>query len=195
MYMQTSTYQQVNHYYPYGGVMGESTGGDIQKYKYNGKRLERNHGLDWYDYGKKIQKNKSEKKMMARCFILVFMFVVTALCHAQNNMNGLYDNLSYTDGVCYKEIEVTYQSIGRSPLNGQFGRGMSEIMKKKDIPQSSMYFIYNNKPYYINLSNDFPLRDYEEGERIVLQIVFYENVKQPYDYIYPYSIIIKEKLR
>ena len=54
---------------------------------------------------------------------------------------------------------------------------------------------YNNKPYYINLSNDFPLRDYEEGERIVLQIVFYENVKQPYDYIYPYSIIIKEKLR
>ncbi len=51
MFMQTSTYQQVNHYYPYGGLMGESTGGDIQKYKYNGKRLERNHGLDWYDYG------------------------------------------------------------------------------------------------------------------------------------------------
>jgi len=24
MYMQTSTYQQVNHYYPYGGLMGES---------------------------------------------------------------------------------------------------------------------------------------------------------------------------
>ena len=43
--------EQVNHYYPYGGLMGESTGGDIQKYKYNGKRLERNHGLDWYDYG------------------------------------------------------------------------------------------------------------------------------------------------
>ncbi len=43
MYMQTSTYHQEDHYYPYGGVMGESTGGDIQKYKYNGKRLERNH--------------------------------------------------------------------------------------------------------------------------------------------------------
>jgi len=51
MYMQTSTYQQVNHYYPYGGVMGESTGGDIQPYKYNGKELNRMHGLDWYDYG------------------------------------------------------------------------------------------------------------------------------------------------
>ena len=51
MYMQTLTYQQVNHYYPYGGVMGESTGGDVQRYKYNGKELDRMHGLDWYDYG------------------------------------------------------------------------------------------------------------------------------------------------
>ena len=51
MYMQTSTYQQVNHYYPYGGLMGESTGGDVQRYKYNGKELGRMHGLDWYDYG------------------------------------------------------------------------------------------------------------------------------------------------
>ena len=37
MYMQTSTYQQEPHYYPYGGLMGESTGGDVQRYKYNGK--------------------------------------------------------------------------------------------------------------------------------------------------------------
>ena len=51
MYMQTSTYQRGNHYYPYGGVMGESTGGDVQRYKYNGKELNRMHGLDWYDYG------------------------------------------------------------------------------------------------------------------------------------------------
>ena len=48
---ESGTVEQVNHYYPYGGLMGESTGGDIQKYKYNGKCLERNHGLDWYDYG------------------------------------------------------------------------------------------------------------------------------------------------
>ena len=31
--------------------MGESTGGDVQRYKYNGKELDRMHGLDWYDYG------------------------------------------------------------------------------------------------------------------------------------------------
>ena len=43
--------EQVNHYYPYGGLMGESTGDDVQHYKYNGKELNRMHGLDWYDYG------------------------------------------------------------------------------------------------------------------------------------------------
>ena len=48
---QDGTVEQVNHYYPYGGVMGESTSGDVQRYKYNGKELNRMHGLDWYDYG------------------------------------------------------------------------------------------------------------------------------------------------
>ena len=43
--------EQVNHYYAFGGLMGESTGGDTQTYKYNGKVLDRINGLDWYDYG------------------------------------------------------------------------------------------------------------------------------------------------
>ena len=48
---QDGTVEQVNHYYPFGGLMAESTGGDIQRYKYNGKELDRMFGLDWYDYG------------------------------------------------------------------------------------------------------------------------------------------------
>lgn len=43
--------EQVNHYYPFGGLFGESTHGDTQRYKYNGKELDRMHGIDWYDYG------------------------------------------------------------------------------------------------------------------------------------------------
>lgn len=43
--------EQVNHYYSFGGLMGESTNGDVQTYKYNGKELDRMNGLDWYDYG------------------------------------------------------------------------------------------------------------------------------------------------
>ena len=42
--------EQVNHYYPYGGIMAESTNESVQRYKYNGKELDRMHGLDWYEY-------------------------------------------------------------------------------------------------------------------------------------------------
>lgn len=43
--------EQVNHYYPYGGLMAESIGGNVQCFKYNGKELDRMHGLDWFNYG------------------------------------------------------------------------------------------------------------------------------------------------
>lgn len=43
--------EQVNDYYPTGALMGSSLGGDVQRYKYNSKELDRLNGLDWYDYG------------------------------------------------------------------------------------------------------------------------------------------------
>ena len=47
----SGTVEQVNHYYPFGGLYGESTNESTQRYKYNGKEFDRIHGLDWYDYG------------------------------------------------------------------------------------------------------------------------------------------------
>ena len=46
--------EQVNHYYAFGGLMGESSGDEVQPYKYNGKEFDRMHGLDWYDYGARM---------------------------------------------------------------------------------------------------------------------------------------------
>ena len=46
---EEGTIEEVNHYYPFGGVF--SSTGDAQPYKYNGKELDRKGGLDWYDYG------------------------------------------------------------------------------------------------------------------------------------------------
>jgi len=48
---QSGTVEQINHYYPFGGLFGEGTATSNQAYKYNGKELDRMHGLDWYDYG------------------------------------------------------------------------------------------------------------------------------------------------
>lgn len=47
---QEGKVEEVNHYYPFGGLMANSTG-CVQPYKYNGKELDILNGLDWYDYG------------------------------------------------------------------------------------------------------------------------------------------------
>ena len=43
--------EERNDYYPFGGLIGKGLNGDFQSYKYNGKELERQIGLDIYDYG------------------------------------------------------------------------------------------------------------------------------------------------
>ena len=43
--------EEVNDYYPFGGLMSNATGNEFQKYKYNGKELDRKAGLNLYDYG------------------------------------------------------------------------------------------------------------------------------------------------
>ena len=52
---QTGVIEQINHYYPFGGLFEVNTAtSGIQSYKYNGKELDRMHGVDWYDYGARM---------------------------------------------------------------------------------------------------------------------------------------------
>ena len=39
------TIEQTTHYYPYGGILSQSTNQGFQKYKYNGKEFDTMHGL------------------------------------------------------------------------------------------------------------------------------------------------------
>ena len=46
--------EQVTHYYPLGGYFGDDCyNAGLQDFKYNGKELDRMHGLMWYDYGER----------------------------------------------------------------------------------------------------------------------------------------------
>src|SRR5690554_4688988 len=45
------TVEQVNHYYPFGGLFGEGMQDSNQPYKYNGKEFDYLLGLNMYDYG------------------------------------------------------------------------------------------------------------------------------------------------
>ena len=51
---QSGNVEEVNHYYPFGGLLSSSVSNAVQPYKYNGKELDRKNGLDWYDYGARM---------------------------------------------------------------------------------------------------------------------------------------------
>jgi len=51
VFNQNGTIEQTNHHYPFGMTFGEEINNSDQRYKYNGKELDRMHGLDLYDYG------------------------------------------------------------------------------------------------------------------------------------------------
>ena len=49
---QNGNIEQIVHYYPFGAIYSDAgTNDGLQRYKYNGKELDRMHGLNLYDYG------------------------------------------------------------------------------------------------------------------------------------------------
>ena len=52
---ENGTMEQVNHYYPFGGVYGDlSYNAELQRNKYVGKEFDHIHGLDLYDHGARM---------------------------------------------------------------------------------------------------------------------------------------------
>lgn len=52
---EQGTLEQVTHYYPFGAIFADAgINQALQPYKFNGKELDRMHGLDWYDYGARM---------------------------------------------------------------------------------------------------------------------------------------------
>ena len=127
--------EQVNHYYPFGGLFGESTNASTQKYKYNGKELDRVHGLNWYDYGARFMDGMRFTTIdpMAEKY-----YDVSPYAYCANNpvnaidMNG--DTISYYyDGTRYvykmNRNESGFYNKDGYPLDRPFVNALSKSLK------------------------------------------------------------------
>lgn len=139
-----------------------------------------------------ITKYEHKEKEM-RIFLLLLLFGLhTPAVKAQHIKQRLYDNLSYSNGICLKKIEVSYLSLGRDILNENNDSIAIRIRTiTKNTPYSSISFLYRGQKYYISVHQKCKTNNLSANEKITLYIQFYRDIKQPYQNKYPYAIITK----
>jgi RHS repeat-associated protein len=101
----SGTVEQVNHYYPFGGLFGESTNGDTQRYRYNGKELDRMHGLDWYDYG---ARHMDAMRFTTMDPLAEKYYNMSPYAYCGNNPVNAIDLNGDTITYNHKEVQYTY---------------------------------------------------------------------------------------
>jgi len=130
----TAVYQRT-HYYPFGGPYADvGTASDYQPYKYNGKELDRMHGLDLYDYGARqydpILPMFTQQDPLAEKYYHLSPY---AYC-ANNPVNA---------------IDLKGDSI--AVLNMGYGLASQHIaLLIQDENNQWQYFSFNGTPYYNN---------------------------------------------
>ena len=142
------------------------------------------------------KKSTQMKTILSKTILLTFVILLFCKMDAQCIPDSsLYSHITYIDGKCEREIECIFQGIGRNPLDGDT-LGIASAIKKeiKEIPKSSVSFVYKGQNYYISIKNECDTRRISYGERIRMRILFFEGIKQPYSFIHPFAIITKVEL-
>ena len=108
--------------------------------------------------------------------------------------SNLYYDLKFEDGICIKEFVVNAASISENILHGDMTENMNLIMTESEVPQKALNFIYQYNIYNISISNDCDLSclkdiDRNSSDNFKIRVKFFENVKQPYQYKFPFAII------
>ena len=71
---------------------------------------------------------------------------------------------------------------------------MNLIMTESEVPQKALNFIYQYNIYNISISNDCDLSCLKDinrnsSDNFKIRVKFFENVKQPYQYKFPFAVI------
>ena len=116
--------------------------------------------------------------------------------YSQNlaNKNNLYYDLKFEDGICVREYIINSATVSENILHGNMTENMNLIMTENEVPQKALTFLYQYIFYNISISNDCDLsclndKDRTASDNYKIRVKFFENVKQPYQYKYPFAII------
>ncbi len=139
---EDGTLEQIVHYYPFGGIYGNVGLNDsFQRYKYNGKELDRMHGLNLYDYGARqydpVMAMWTSVDPMAEKYYNTSPYV-----YCMNNPVNAID----PDG---KDVLIWYKDIhGKNQLfrfSGFHGRKSIKIPNNQYVKDFIQAYLYNTK--------------------------------------------------
>ena len=144
---ENGTMEQVNHYYPFGGVYGDlSYNSEYQRNKYIGKEFDHMYGLDWYDHGAR-------------------MYDAARL--AWDRMEPLYDK--------YYPLN-TYLYSGNNPINSIDDDGNRIIVWYKDKIGNDQSFVFTGQETKELPQNQF-VRDFIQAYFYNIMVVVRQCLK------------------
>ncbi|GHU89921.1 hypothetical protein FACS1894155_07600 [Bacteroidia bacterium] len=128
---QSGTAVQVNNYYPFGLSMWEtSSNQNNQPYKYNGKELDKMHGLNLYDYGARMY-DPAIGRFTTMDPLAEKYYSVSPYTYCANNPINAYDlhgdSIWYTKDDNVITMHVTGKVINQSSDNINVNRAASDI--------------------------------------------------------------------
>ena len=160
----SGTVEQVNHYFPYGYLFGESTNSGTQKYKYNDKEFDMTHGLHWYDYGARhydpcIMRFTTMDPMCEKYYNL------SPYAYCGNNPVNAVDPLGMD---WYEDKDGTYQYSPKVHSQKDLDKGQTYLWKAKNFSKQGIDYrsdgsiLYNNETAAYNRIWDQADRHYRQ---------------------------------
>ena len=104
------------------------------------------------------------------------LFIILSIFLFTSSPDNLFDGITFVKGKALKNsVPVIFYAVGRTGDEANIFASFGEQLKS----HSSLHFYYNNKEYYLPISNqavpDF-LFNIEEGDTLLIDIVIFDTL-------------------
>ena len=168
---QDGVVEEVNHYYPFGGIFASTS--SVQPYKYNGKDLDRKGGLDWYDYGARMYDATLGRFMKTDRFSEKYVSLSPYQYGANNPVNNIDingDSIWYTLNDNIVTMHVTTKIFNNSSDNINMKRAAKDIASDIKSSYEGEFEWSDGKIYNLKVDMDLKvvtsMKDVESADHL-----------------------------